>query len=67
MTKPTSCAVGLSVHTGWAACCVVSGDVRAPEILAREVIEILGDRERFVFHVAAAMKPADAKMAPAKK
>jgi hypothetical protein len=33
--KPTSCAIGLSVHTGWAACCLVSGDVRAPEVLAR--------------------------------
>jgi hypothetical protein len=50
----------LSVHTGWAACCVVSGDVRAPEILAREVVEMLDDRERFVFHLAAGMKPADA-------
>ena len=54
------------MHTGWAACCVVSGDVRAPEILAREVIEILGDRERFVFHVAAAMKPADAERSVAR-
>jgi hypothetical protein len=61
MTKPTSCAIGLSVHTGWAACCVVSGDVRAPEILARELIEMLGDQDRFVFHVAAKLKPADAE------
>src|SRR5260370_41232162 len=60
MTKPTPCAIGLSVHTGWAACCVVSGDVRAPGILARGVIEILGDRKRFGFHLAAGMKPADA-------
>jgi hypothetical protein len=61
MTKPTSCAIGLSVHTGWAACCVVSGDVRSPEILARELIDMLGDQDRFVFHVAAKLKPADAE------
>jgi hypothetical protein len=61
MTKPTSCAIGLSVHTGWAACCVVSGNVHAPDILARELIEMLGDQDRFVFHVAAKMKPADAE------
>lgn len=61
MTKPTSCAIGLSVHTGWAACCVVSGDVRAPEVLAREVIEMLGDQDRFVFHRAAEMSPAEAE------
>jgi hypothetical protein len=61
MTKPTSCAIGLSVHTGWAACCVVSGDVRSPEILARELIDMLADQDRFVFHVAAKLKPADAE------
>jgi len=60
MTKPASCAIGLSVHTGWAACCVVSGDVRSPEVLARQVVEMLGDAERFVFHRAAEMSPADA-------
>jgi len=61
MTKPTSCAIGLSVHTGWAACCVVSGDLRTPEILAREIIQMLGDQDRFVFHLAAKLKPADAE------
>src|SRR5712692_1572965 len=61
MTKPMPCAIGLSVHTGWAACCVVSGDLREPEILAREVVEMLGDQERFVFHRAAQIAPADAE------
>ena len=50
-------AMGLSVHTGWAACCVVGGDPRAPRVVARERVELLGDAERFVFHRAAEMQP----------
>jgi hypothetical protein len=42
--------MGLSVHTGWAACCVVGGDVHRPSIVARKRIEVLEDAERFVFH-----------------
>lgn len=49
-------ALGISVHTGWAACVVVAGSPAQPEILANKVIEILGDSERFCFHLAADMK-----------
>jgi len=58
MTGP--CAIGLSVHTGWAACCAVAGDLHTPELLARETVEMLRDPLRFVFHRAAELKPADA-------
>jgi len=54
-------ALGLCVHTGWAACVVVSGTPKRPEIVANQVIEILGDAERFCFHRAAEMKPAAAR------
>jgi hypothetical protein len=51
--------MGISVHTGWAACVVIEGDSgggRAqPTIIASEVIEILPDAERFCFHAAAAL------------
>jgi len=49
-------AMGMSVHTGWAACVVVGGSLRKPQIVANEVIEIVGDSERFCFHMAAEMK-----------
>jgi hypothetical protein len=49
-------ALGLSVHTGWAAGVVVGGTLAKPEIAANERIEILGDAERFCFHMAAEMK-----------
>jgi hypothetical protein len=48
-------AIGISVHTGWGACVVVDGSLRAPEIIANEVIEILPHPERFCFHAAAEM------------
>ena len=54
-------AIGMSVHTGWAACVVVGGSREKPEIIANEVIEILGDSERFCFHMAEQMKRADAE------
>jgi len=53
-------ALGISVHTGWAACVVVGGSLRRPEIVANEIIEMLGDAERFCFHMAAEMMPAEA-------
>ncbi|MGQ0833493.1 MAG: hypothetical protein ACT4O5_01000 [Gammaproteobacteria bacterium] len=54
-------AMGISVHTGWGACVVVGGSLAKPEIVANELIEILGDSERFCFHMAAEMKRAAAE------
>lgn len=48
-------AIGISVHTGWGACVVVGGSLAKPEIVANEVIEILGDSDRFCFHMASGM------------
>ena len=53
-------ALGISVHTGWAACVVAGGTAAKPVIAANVVIEILGDAERFCYHRAAEMKRADA-------
>jgi hypothetical protein len=50
-------AIGISVHTGWGACVVVSGSTRKPEIVANKVVELLGDAERFCYHRAAEMDP----------
>ena len=49
-------AIGISIHTGWGACVLVGGSIASPEIIANPVIEILGDSERFCFHIGAAMK-----------
>jgi hypothetical protein len=46
-------ALGLSVHTGWAACVAAGGSLEAPLIAARIEIQLLDDQERFVFHRAA--------------
>jgi hypothetical protein len=54
-------AAGISVHTGWAACVVAGGSPRKPEIAFNAELEILGDDERFCFHMAAEMKPAEAE------
>jgi hypothetical protein len=54
-------AIGISIHTGWGACVVVGGSLQKPEIVANEVIEILGDSERFCFHMAAEMERAAAE------
>ena len=48
-------ALGISVHTGWGACVVVGGSPQRPEVIANQVVEILGDAERFCFHRAAEM------------
>jgi len=50
-------AIGISVHTGWGACVVVGGSLFEPEVVANEVVEILGNSERFCFHAAAELKP----------
>jgi len=54
-------ALGITVHTGWGACVVVGGSLLRPEVVASEVIEVLGDPERFCFHHAAEMKLAAAE------
>jgi hypothetical protein len=51
-------ALGISIHTGWAACVVVGGTLAKPEIVASQVVHVLGDDERFCFHMAAEMKRA---------
>jgi hypothetical protein len=53
-------ALGVSPHTGWAACVVVGGSLASPEIVENELIEILGDSERFCFHMAETMQRDDA-------
>jgi hypothetical protein len=53
-------ALGLSPHTGWAAAVVVGGSLKKPLVAANEIIEILGDAERFCFHMAEPMSLADA-------
>jgi hypothetical protein len=50
-------AIGISVHTGWGACVVVSGSLEKPEVVANKVVELLGDAERFCYHRAAEMDP----------
>jgi hypothetical protein len=40
---------------------VVGGSLAKPEIVANEVIDILGDSERFCFHMAEKMERADAE------
>ncbi len=52
-------AIGISIHTGWGACVVVGGSLAKPEIVANQVVEVLGDSERFCFHMAAEMKRAE--------
>jgi hypothetical protein len=63
---PRRCALGLSVHTGWAACVAASGSLRAPRVEARDEIELLADPDRFVFHRAAEMGLAEAQRTVAK-
>ncbi len=53
-------AVGVSVHTGWAACVVAAGSPQRPSLALREHLELLADPERFVFHRAAEMPRAAA-------
>jgi hypothetical protein len=51
-------AIGISVHTGWGACVVVSGSLQRPEIVENRLVELSDDPERFCFHRAAEMDPA---------
>jgi hypothetical protein len=54
-------AMGITLHTGWGACVVVGGSLHEPQIVANDIIEMLGDEERFCFHKAADMKHAAAE------
>ena len=54
-------AIGISIHTGWAACVVVEGSRRDPKIFGNEEIEMLGDAEPFCYHMAEGMKLEEAK------
>jgi hypothetical protein len=49
-------ALGISLHTGWAVCVIVGGSLRKPQIIACERIEMVGDSERFCFHLASDMQ-----------
>ena len=49
-------ALGISPHTGWAACVVVGGSLAKPAIVANEIVHVLPDAERFLFHMAADME-----------
>src|SRR5580704_11984609 len=53
-------ALGLSVHTGWAAAAVAGGDWAKPVVVGRERLALLEDESRFVFHRAAEMTPGEA-------
>jgi len=60
MRNTPEAALGLSVHTGWAAMIAVSGVVRAAEILDRRRVEMLTgtDPPRFAYHAARELAPA---------
>lgn len=51
-------AIGITVHTGWAACVVVGGSPRKPEIFGNKVIALLEGAERFCYHRAAELEAA---------
>ena len=54
-------APGVSIHTGWGACVVVAGSPAKPEVIASALVEVLGDDERFCFHMAADMRHSEAE------
>jgi hypothetical protein len=57
----TVLALGICVHTGWAAVVVAGGGWKNPVLAAREHVELLGESERFVFHRAAEMRLDEAR------
>ena len=57
-SRALECAIGITVHTGWGACVVVSGSPRNPQIIGNRVIDLLDGAERFCYHRAAEMKAA---------
>ena len=48
------------MHTGWGACVIVGGSLRAPEIVSTKRVELLQDPERFCYHRAAEMQRSSA-------
>lgn len=60
-SRPPPLALGLCSHTGWAAAVVAGGGWNDPVLAAREHVELLGQDERFLFHKAAEMTPAQAR------
>jgi hypothetical protein len=54
-------ALGLSVHTGWAAAVLVGGSLRRPHVELREEIELIGSDDRFAFHLAATLPIREAQ------
>jgi hypothetical protein len=51
-------ALGLSIHTGWAAAVIAAGTVKKPHLALRERVDLLGQADRFVYHMAAELAPA---------
>jgi hypothetical protein len=51
-------ALGISPHTGWAACVVVGGTPDKPIIVANQVVRYADNAERFCYHAAAGMDRA---------
>lgn len=58
MTKRA--AAGVSVHTGWILVVVAGGSLEAPRVAVRRRAQLLGEKERFLFHAAAEMPLARA-------
>jgi|SRR5579863_1320703 len=60
----TRAALGLRVHSGWAAAVVVAGDPRSPAAITRRRIELVDHSTRDAkqpYHAAAEMDPKDAE------
>lgn len=60
MTSLERAAVGFSTHTGWAAAVVLAGTAERPQVVSRLRIELWDSADRFVFHRAAELDPAEA-------
>lgn len=60
MRKLVRHGLGISPHSGWAACVIVGGTIAKPEIFANQVIRYADGKERFCYHVAAEMELAAA-------
>ncbi|MGQ0590569.1 MAG: hypothetical protein ACT4N8_13765 [Sphingosinicella sp.] len=56
MKKLIRHVLGISPHSGWAACVIVGGTPAEPKIVANQVIRYADDKERFCYHAAAEME-----------